>query len=85
VLLKAICYHLVISPKEPAPMNSAQTQAAHAAADLIDVDVLALVAAANQVAEMAEATDSFAAYWAGSASASVQHHYRAGAYSTVRA
>lgn len=60
-------------------------EAAHAAADLIDADVLALVAVANQVEEMAAATDSFAAYWAGSASASVLHHYRTGAVVTVRA
>jgi hypothetical protein len=60
-------------------------QAATAAADLIDTDVLALAAVINQVAEMAEATDSFAAYWAGSISASVGHHYAAGAVRTVGA
>ncbi len=59
-------------------------QAAAEAAELIDADVLAMVAVANQVAEMNEATDSFAAYWAGSASASVMHHYRVGAVRTVR-
>lgn len=67
---------------------TSQVQAATAAADLIDVDVLALVAISNQLAEMAEleaAGDSFAAYWAGSASASIQHQYRVGAYHTIRA
>jgi hypothetical protein len=60
----------------------------HAAADLISVDVLALVARDNQLAEMAAceaAGDSFAAYWAGSASASIAHQYRVGAFVTVRA
>ena len=62
--------------------SQAQIQAA---ADLIDLDVLALVAASNQQAEMAEAADSFVAYWAGSISASVAHQYRAGAVVTVGA
>lgn len=64
--------------------RTAQVQAAQAAADLIDADVMALVAASNQRAEMAGADDSFAAYWAGSASASVAHHYAVGAVRTVR-
>lgn len=55
------------------------------AANLIDLEVLALVARDNQAAEASEATDTFAAYWAGSASASVAHHYAVGAYRTVRA
>lgn len=65
--------------------SQAQIQAANAAAELIDVDILALVAKANQLAEMNEATDSFAAYWAGSASSSVMHHYRVGAVVNIRA
>lgn len=65
---------------------TSQAQAARAAADLIDVDVLALVAKANQLEEMAAheaAGDDFAAYWAGSASSSVMHHYRVGAVVNV--
>jgi hypothetical protein len=60
-------------------------QADQVAAAQIDPEILAICAVANQVAEMAEATDSFAAYWAGSASASVMHHYHAGAVVTVGA
>jgi hypothetical protein len=63
-------------------------KAAAQAAELIDLDVLALVAKADQVAEVARLEaegDSIAAYWAGSASASVMHHYRRGAFTTVRA
>ena len=63
--------------------NAQQIQAAAEAADLIDLDVLALVAKADQVAEVARleaAGDTFAAYWAGSASASIGHHYRVGAW-----
>jgi hypothetical protein len=62
-----------------------QTAAAFAAAELIDVDVLALVAKSNQLEEMASAPNAFAAYWSGSVSASVMHCYRIGAVRTVRA
>jgi hypothetical protein len=52
--------------------------------------ILALAAAAkaDQVAAMAKAEaegDSFAAYWAGSASASIMHHARRGAVVTIKA
>ena len=40
-------------------------------------------AKADQLAAMAAAKDSLAAYWAGSASASVSHHYARKAYRTV--
>jgi hypothetical protein len=49
--------------------------------------LLAEVAKADQMAEVRaheEAGDTFAAYWAGTASASVLRHYRTGAYTTVR-
>ena len=69
--------------------------AAQAAADMIDMSACeltladrALIANLSQDAAMRKAAKSgseFAAYWAGSASASLQHHYRAGAYRTVRA
>jgi hypothetical protein len=63
---------------------NAFAQPAADAAELIDLDVLALVAVDNQVANMAKATDSFAAYWAGSISASVTHHCSVGAYREAR-
>jgi hypothetical protein len=56
-------------------MINHQVQNASEAAALIDVDVLALVAKANQLEEMASSKSAFASYWAGSASASVGHHY----------
>lgn len=70
--------------------NAELIAASHAAAKLIDLDAdcLAAIARSNQLEEMeaAEAAgDSFAAYWAGSASASVMHHYRVGAVVTVKA
>lgn len=69
--------------------NASQIQAAQAAAELIDLDMdcLAAIAVSNQLREMEEAEaagNSFAAYWAGSASASIQHHYRVGAFRKVR-
>lgn len=48
----------------------------------------ASLAKADQLAEIRKAEaagDDFAAYWAGSASASLGHHYRRGAVRTVRA
>lgn len=73
-------------------MTTAQAQliqASFAAAELIelDTDMLAALARSAQLdaMEAAEAAgDSFAAYWAGSASASVMHHYAVGAFKTVR-
>ena len=51
-----------------------QIQAAEAAANLIDADVLALVAKAKQLDEIAKAETAFEKYWAGSISSSVRHH-----------
>ena len=42
-------------------------------------------AKADQLARMAQARDALVAFWAGSASASVAHHYARGAYRRVRA
>jgi hypothetical protein len=42
-------------------------------------------AKADQLARMAAAKSALAAYWAGSASASVAHHVKRGAVRTVRA
>jgi len=44
-----------------------------------------LIAKENQLDAMAEAEDSFARYWAGSVSASIDHHYAVGAVRVVRA
>lgn len=65
-------------------------QASFAAAEMIDLDAdtLAAVARSAQLEEMEDAEahgDTFAAYWAGSASASVMHHYRKGAVTVVGA
>ena len=51
-----------------------------------EIEAIAYIAKDDQIAEVAAAEmagDSFAAYWAGSVSASVQHHYRRGAFTTV--
>lgn len=61
-----------------------QIQAAEAAANLIDADVLALVAKANQVDEMTKAETAFDKYWAGSVSSSVRHHANVKAVRTVK-
>lgn len=70
--------------------NAEMIQASFAAAELIELDVemLAALARMDQMEEVqaAEARgDNFAAYWAGSASASVVAHYRRGAFHTVAA
>ena len=51
----------------------------------IEIRIAALRAKVAQMKAMAEAAkvDSFAAYWAGSASASVAHHYSQGAVREV--
>jgi len=50
-----------------------------------DATIIALAkkAKADQLASMARAQTAFDAYWAGSASASVGHHYARKAYRTV--
>lgn len=56
-------------------------------AEPADIAARAALAKADQLAEMRRldaAGDSFAAYWAGSASASVMHHARRGAVVTVK-
>jgi hypothetical protein len=58
------------------------------AAEAAEILALAAAAKADQVAAMAKAEaegDSFAAYWAGSASASIMHHARRGAVVTIHA
>jgi len=64
--------------------NQNQIHAAEAAANLIDADVLALVAKANQTNEMANAETAFQKYWAGSVSSSVCHYANVNAVRTVK-
>jgi hypothetical protein len=50
-----------------------------------EIQVAALEAKANQIEAMAKAPSALEAYWAGSATASLVHHYRRGAVRTVKA
>jgi hypothetical protein len=50
-----------------------------------ELKTAAAAAKADQLAAMAAAKDAMSAYWAGSISASVGHHYARKAYSQTRA
>lgn len=48
------------------------------------LQIAALQAKADQIESEAKARTAFEAYWAGSATASVAHHYRRGAVRTIK-
>ena len=51
---------------------------------MTDLNTAAAAAKAEQVQAMAAAKDAMAAYWAGSISASVGHHYARKAYRVIK-
>lgn len=65
-------------PLKQGARNSLDTAMLQAASDAAKADQLAAIKKAEQVG------DTFAAYWAGSASASVAHHVRRGAVVDVQ-